>query len=337
MYRHISFARRCLGMMALTLAGVALTTQAAAAQAGYLFATFKNGGDAAAEQIYFGLSSDGRNWTALNDAKPVLVSTIGDKGVRDPYLLRAHDGKTFYLIATDLSMHHTQDWKRAVNAGSRSIIIWESKDLVHWSPPRAVAVAPEDAGCAWAPEAIYDEERGDYLVFWASTTKRDGFSKHRIWGARTKDFRTFGAPFVYIEKPTTIIDTTIVRDGGKYHRFTKDEKFKAITMETAERLEGPWREVPDFSLAKLVGYEGPEAYVIEPGDAQRPATWALILDHYSAGRGYQPFVTRNLSSGQFDAGGGFSFPFEFRHGSILPLSSEEMERIKAAYGSSKAR
>ncbi len=44
--------------------------------------------------------------------------------------------------------------------------------------------------------------------------------------------------------------------GPRIYRFTKDEKFKAITMETSPRLEGPWSHVPEFSLAKMVGYEG---------------------------------------------------------------------------------
>jgi hypothetical protein len=304
---------------------------AEAASGGLLFVTFKGEQTPLTEQIYFALSADGRNWTALNDGNPVLVSELGEKGVRDPYLVRAHDRQNFYLIATDLSINRNRDWKRAVRAGSRSIVIWESKDLIHWSEPRLVEVAPKDAGCTWAPEAIYDEENGDYLVFWASTTRADDFSKHRIWAARTRDFRKFSEPFVYIDKPNTIIDTTIVRDGGKYYRFTKDEKYKAIAMETAERLAGPWRDVPDFSLAKLQGYEGPEAYVIEPGSAGKPPVWTLILDHYSKGRGYQPYVSRNIASARFEPGEGFSFPFPFRHGAVLPVSAEEFARLEAAY------
>jgi hypothetical protein len=40
------------------------------------------------EQIYFALSQDGRNWTALNQSKPVLVSDVGKKGAWAPYLIR---------------------------------------------------------------------------------------------------------------------------------------------------------------------------------------------------------------------------------------------------------
>jgi beta-galactosidase len=299
----------------------------ATAPGGFLFATFEGEFTPMGEQIYFGLSADGRNWSALNQSRPVLVSELGEKGVRDPFLLRAHDGKGFYLIATDLSIHRNPDWTRSKQAGSKSIVIWESADLVNWSAPRLVKVAPDDAGCTWAPEAVYDEEAGDYLVFWASTTARDEFGKFRIWAARTKDFRSFGAPFIYIEKPTTIIDTTIVHDGTGYYRFTKDEKLKAVTMEKSPRLDGPWEDVPGFSLAQLTGYEGPACYLIEPAREGRPPVWGLILDHYAKKRGYRPWVTHDLASGVFGEAQGFSFPFKFRHGSVLPLTAEEYARL----------
>jgi hypothetical protein len=314
--------------------GIALLTgiRAFAADGGYLFVTFKGEQTPMSEQIYFAVSQDGRNWNALNSAQPVLVSKLGEKGVRDPYLIRAHDGKKFHLIATDLSINLNHDWSRAVRAGSKSIVIWDSTNLVQWSEPRLVQVAPDDAGCTWAPEAVYDEEKQEYLVFWASMTASDSFRKHRIWAAWTKDFVTFGKPFVYIEKPWTLIDTTVVRENGKYYRFSKDEQFKSITLEVGTHLLGPWNDVTNFSLAKLKGYEGPECYVIKPAATDKPATWCLILDQYSKGTGYQPFVTEDLSSGQFKSGDGFKFPFKFRHGCALPITAAEYERLEKTYG-----
>ena len=309
---------------------------ALAAEGGYLFVTFRGEGSAEGEQIYFGLSNDGIRWDALNGDKPALVSTLGEKGARDPYLLRGEDGK-FYLIATDLSIFHNRDWGRAVRAGSRAILIWESQNLVDWSQPRLVTVAPTDAGCTWAPEAIYDPASKKYLVYWASTTQRDNFAKHRIWGAWTQDFKTFGEPFIYIEKPTTVIDTDIVRaENGKYYRFTKDEKFKAITMEVGESLTGEWKDVPGFSLAQLKGYEGPACFVLKPSKDAKPATWCLLLDYYSRGQGYKPFVTEDLASGKFEPGSAFEFPFRFRHGSVLPVSSTECARLKNRFAAPDA-
>lgn len=304
--------------------------------AGYLFATFKGEQTLMSEQVYFALSRDGRKWDALNGGDPVLVSRIGEKGVRDPYLMRTRDGKSFVMIATDLSIHHNGDWKRAQTAGSRSIVIWESPDLVRWSEPRLAEVAAPDAGCAWAPEAVADEESGDYLVFWASKTRRDGFAKHRIWATRTPDFRTFGEPFIYIEKPGDIIDTTIVRDGGKFHRFSKDEQHKAILLESAPSLTGPWQQVTGFSLSRLRGYEGPECYQLEPAAAGRPAVWCLVLDHYARGEGYIPYITEDISTGDFKQAPGFQFPFRFRHGSILPVTEPEFRRLESSLGKTNA-
>jgi hypothetical protein len=304
---------------------------ASGAEGGFLFVTFKGEQTPMTEQIYFALSQDGRNWEALNQAKPALVSQVGERGVRDPFLLRAHDGKEFFIVATDLSINLNGDWHRATHAGSRSIVIWESADLVHWSEPRLVSVAAEDAGCTWAPEAVYDTETGDYLVFWASTNGRDGFAKQRIWACRTGDFRTFSKPFIYVERPHDVIDADIVWDGQDYYRFSKDETSKAIRMETGKRLLGPWQEVSQFSLANLVGYEGPECFLLKPAGSGEHPTWCLMLDCYSKGTGYHPFVSQDLGRGQFTAGENFVFPFHFRHGAVLPITTEERDRMKAAY------
>ncbi len=314
-----------------------LVQVASAAQGGYLFVTFRGEETPKSEQIHFALSKDGRGWTALNGGEPVMESNIGEKGVRDPFLLRTPDGKKFYLLATDLSIHRNHDWGRSVKSGSKSLVIWESEDLVKWSKPRLVNVAPPDAGCTWAPEAIYDEETKDYLVFWASTNGSDKFAKHRIWAARTSDFRTFGKPFVYIEKPTSVIDTDIIRENGVYYRFSKDEKLKAITLESSAKLMGPWRDVTAFSLARMQGYEGPQCFLLEPSVGDKPPTWCLILDHYSVGAGYKPYVTNDLSGGNFTQGSDFSFPFRMRHGSILPVTAQEYERLETAYKTAQSK
>lgn len=313
--------------------GVATTGCASNSAAGYLFVTFRGEASPMTEQVYFMTSQDGKDWTALNDAEPVLVSTVGEKGVRDPYIIRKHDGNGFYMIATDLSHHFSRNWTRNVQEGSHSVVIWESENLVDWSEPRLCKVAPEDAGCTWAPEAVYDEEREEYMIFWASTTERDDFEKHRIWAVRTKDFKTFSEPFIYIEKPTTVIDTTIVREDGVYYRFTKDEKDKAITMERSKDLMEGWEDVENFSLSKLTGYEGPTCFVIEPAADGNPAKWCLMLDWYSTGRGYQPYITDELSSGDFKKAEGMKFPFNpVRHGTVIPISDEEMSQLIKKWG-----
>lgn len=324
---------KILSVQLLTLFSCGIGARAADA-GGFLFVTFRGEATPLTEQVYFMVSDDGRDWTALNNAEPVLVSDVGEKGVRDPYILRSHDNRGFHLIATDLSIHLTHhDWGRAQTAASQSIVVWDSKDLINWTEPRLVKVAPDNAGCTWAPEAVYDGERGEYMVFWASKTAEDDFRKHRIWAARTRDFQTFGEPFVYIEKANTVIDTTIIQEKGRYYRFTKDEQYKAITMEVSEDLMTGWTDVSGFSLGRLTGYEGPACFMIEPPAEGRSAQWCLLLDWYSQGRGYQPYVTDDLAGGGFVESEPMNFPFHpVRHGTVMPVTGEELARLRDKWG-----
>lgn len=309
----------------------------ASTEGGFLFTTFRDETTPMSEQIYMAISEDGRQWEALNGAKPVLVSDVGEKGVRDSFLLRSHDGKKFWLIATDLCINRNNDWHRATHAGSRSIVVWESTDLVHWSSPRLALVAPEEAGCVWAPQAIYDEEAGDYLLCWASTTRGDNYAKLRIWAAHTGDFRTFEKPFVYLEQPHHVIDIEIARDGDTYYRFIKDDQAKTVNMASSKNLMGPWQEVEQFSAGKGKNFEGPICFQLKPGTDGQPPEWCLLLDNVSdrigpGAFGYMPFTSNAPKAGQFARASDFRFPYPFRHGSVLPITKAEMERLKSAYG-----
>ena len=42
------------------------------------------------------------------------------------------------------------------------------------------------------------------------------------------------------------------------------EEFKAITMETSSDLMRGWEDVKDFSLGRMVGYEGPACFRMKP-------------------------------------------------------------------------
>ena len=106
----------------------------------YLFAYFPYTDECKDERIYFGLSEDGLNFSSLNDEKPVLESKLGTHGLRDPFIIRSHEGDKFYLIATDLTVagvtqdgvtYPGQGWGENQTNGSQSIMVWESEDLVN--------------------------------------------------------------------------------------------------------------------------------------------------------------------------------------------------------------
>ena len=179
------------------------------------------------------------------------------------------------------------------------------------------------------PEAICDDRDPDCAVYWASTTGRDDFKKHRIWAAHTKDFKEFSKPEMYIDGTTTVIDTDIVWDGKKYYRFTKDEQFKAVVVQPSDKLRrGP---MPGYSLAVRRGMRGRRVFRLRAATEKMPATWCLLLDYYSKSQGYKAWTTTDLAGGRFTADDRIVFPYRFRHGSVLTLTPEEYARVQAAY------
>lgn len=296
---------------------------------GYLFVFF-TGTESSDddEQVYFSVSRDGLHWKDLNDGKPVLRSSIGDGGVRDPFIVRSVlDGK-YRIIATDLKIYHNKNWEMAANHGRTSLVIWESEDLIHFNEPYTWETGIIGAGCAWAPEVIFDEERGHYMIFWASMTKdRKGQPKQKIYKSYTKDFRKFTEPAVYIERKDHIIDTTMIKAKDTYYRFSKDEVHAKVEMEAGSSLgKETFKKVESEVLSTLQGVEGPEIFQFNDREE-----WCLIVDEVDKGTGYLPLVTSSLESGDFRILSEDEYDYGIlkkRHGSVINLTEEEMKRLE---------
>jgi hypothetical protein len=182
------------------------------------------------------LGNDPLYYRELNAGEPVLTSSLGTRGLRDPFVIRSPEGDSFHLIATDLrTSGDTGDtvqltWDRAERVGSKSIMVWDSTDLVNWTGQRLVKVSPDTAGNTWAPKACYADELGTYVVFWASKlcTREDpdhtGTTYNRTLYATTTDFRTFSEPRVWHDPGHAMIDSAVIKHDGVYYRYTKDER-----------------------------------------------------------------------------------------------------------------
>lgn len=297
---------------------------------GYLFSYFAGESYPDGEQVYFAVSRDGLNWQDLNRNAPVLFSTVGRKGVRDPVVVRSATGAGFWIIATDECIHTDGDWNKAQTAASRGIVVWESPDLVAWSEARLVLVSRYDAGCTWAPEATWMPQTGEYLVYWASTIAEDCFQKQRIYCARTRDFRTFSAPEVYIEGDKHIIDTTIIECDGIYYRYSRDDVHGCIVADSVETLTSRVaRRIPAPHLEAQPRVEGPFAFKF---NGQR--RWCLLIDNH-VGVGYYPLVSTDLASGVFaPPSEPYRMPTRARHGGVLPVTEEEYVSLLQKWGPS---
>ncbi|KAH0279873.1 Arabinanase/levansucrase/invertase, partial [Aureobasidium melanogenum] len=311
---------------------------------GYAFAYFTNN-SRSGENIYFA-ASNGNNalsWEELNGAQPVLKSSFGTTGLRDPFIIRSHEGDTFYLIATDLSIGSGTSWGDAVKFGSRYLEVWESHDLKTWSEQRHVLVSPAEAGNTWAPEAYYDEDIGAYVVFWASSlynstdVDRVGLTYHRMLYATTRDFVTFSEPQIWQDVGMSRIDSTVLKSGDVYYRFTKDEGAGEtgctdIIQEKSTSLRATadsWTIV-DTCVGKKAGtqgVEGPTAFKSNPGDVNGD-NFYLFVDEFS-GRGYIPLQTNNIASPNWTVPASYKLPPSPRHGTVLPITAAELASLTA--------
>lgn len=333
-------------------------TTADADYAAYFFPYFTGESTADGETISFAVSDgpDPQKWTTLNGGEPVLTSTLGTEGLRDPFLIRGGDG-TYYLLATDLKIFGGGNFGDAQETGSRSIMVWESTDLVNWGEQREIELAPENAGNLWAPEAYWDEAASEFVVYWASAlypadvppAERDiRTSYQRMLYATTTDFETFSEPQVWIDEPQGnglgMIDSTVQQEDGVYYRLTKDESYMGMRQESSTDLRRT-QGVTDGDgwdlIAERVGFGQPNpwggTFTGGEGPTLFPSLtddrWYLLQDQpsYHGGQGYMLFESDDLSSGEWTANLDAILPASPRHGTVLPITAEERAALLAAY------
>ncbi|QUC59170.1 AbfB domain-containing protein [Streptomyces sp. A2-16] len=327
----------------LLFTGQALTTpqQAAAADPGYLMVHFTND-SATGQMLYLAHSADGMHWNDLNGGQPVLNSKIGTKGVRDPALVRSPDGSKYWIIATDLCVRCGSTYQN----GSPNFVVWESTDLVTWSKPWLLAAASLVPGGknAWAPEAIWNPETNDYVLYWATNATLNGINKYRIYAARTTDFHSITTPQIWIDPPgsTAVVDTqmTEVPAGTGPYRYLRVSGDGQNNVEGSNSILGTWTNLGNLSSIGLTGnvVEGPVWMRFQDRNE-----WALYIDYNSPQgvREYRPILTTNpfdVSSYRlqpttsYDMGGTAK-----RHGAIMALTSAEESRVLARWPNTPAQ
>lgn len=312
--------------------------------AGYAFSYF-TGSSIAGENIYFA-ASNGNNaldWTELNAGQPVLTSNQGTKGLRDPFLVRSPEGDKFYLIATDLSIGSGTTWDASQRTGSKFLEVWESTDLVTWSAQRHVKLAPDTAGNLWAPEAVYDPSLGAYVVFWASKlyaesdVNHTGNTYNKMMYATTRDFVTFSTPQIWVDPGQSVIDSTVVKEGNFFYRFTKDEGSASgctdIIQERSSNLlavDLPNTSPKNWTLmdscigrdAGTKAVEGPTAF-----KSNIENKWYLFVDEFG-GRGYIPLESTSLENPNWKVPASYKLPASPRHGTVIPVTQAELTALK---------
>ena len=292
---------------------VLLAASAPDADAGsvYLLAYFRT----PEEALHYAWSEDGLTWQALNGNRPVMRAEVGNKSIRDPYIRKGPD-EWFHLVSTN-------SWK-AVN-----LIYARSKDLVTWESQRLLPVMESvpTTKNVWAPEFVYDDQTGEYLIFWSSVTVPEGHQ--RTWSCRTRDFESLSEPEILFDPGYTQIDATLVRNEKTWHLIYKDERGenkqgtdnKAMRVAVSDTLEGPYEAVTGLVTPHLT--EGPAVF-------RAGARWLMLYDHFMEHR-WGGAESNDLKTWKVLEGVP-KVPDTARHGSVLSITRDEFANLKAKLG-----
>jgi hypothetical protein len=299
-----------------TRPAAAATTESAA----FLFTYFLGNGE---DGLHLAHSADGYRFEPLGGGKSFLTPRVGEsKLMRDPCLVCGPDG-TFHMV-----------WTTAWDG--KTIGCASSKDLITWSEQRAVPVMGHDPGVlnCWAPEIVYDDAAGDFVIFWASTV-RGAFPQtqgtlekqynHRMYFTRTRDFQSFARTKLFYDPGFGVIDATFLRDrAGKLHLIIKDETLKPtpkkhLRIASAGSFTGPFGELaPPFTKDWV---EGPTALRI--GD-----DYVVYFDCYRDHR-YGAMRSRDLRTWE-DVSDRLAMPQGARHGTIIEVPQGVIDHVARA-------
>jgi len=292
----------------------------------YLFTYFK-GNKVEDEAICFAVSTDGYNYKALNNGLPVIdskkISSTG--GVRDPHLLRAEDGKTFYMVVTDMTS--SKGWD-----SNRAMVLLKSTDLVNWSSSvvniREKYAGQEDLKRVWAPQTIYDAAAGKYMIYW-SMKHGDGPDIIYYAYANPEFTGLEGEPRVLFNPKNgkSCIDGDIISKHGLYYMFYKTEGHgNGLRMAITDSLaSGKWIEQPGYKQQTREAVEGSSTFKLINSD-----TYILMYDVYMKGK-YQFTESRDLDVFKV-IDQEISMDFHPRHGSVIPITTRELKRLTGQWG-----
>ncbi|MBR2238968.1 MAG: family 43 glycosylhydrolase [Prevotella sp.] len=293
----------------------------------YLF-TYFNSNAPEDEQICYAISDDGYNYTPLNMGAPVIESdTIAlTQCVRDPHILRCEDGKTFYMVATDMRSAH--GW-----SSNRGMVLLKSTDLINWQHstvnfPTRYTKAWKNVIRVWAPETIYDHKAGKYMVFYSLRTSDRGSYDKIYYQYANKDFTDLeGEPKWLFDAGNATIDGDIVYNEADqlYHLFYKQESGRGIYQAVAKQLTDKWQMLDGNVEQTKEAVEG--VGVCKAIDGK---SWIIMYDCYGNGH-YQFCKSEDLKTFQFVQNTEMKGKFTPRHGTIIPITRVEKERLLKAF------
>jgi hypothetical protein len=278
----------------------------------YLFTSFR---EPATDGLYLAWSEDGYHWDDLGG--PYLAPGVGiQKVMRDPSAVQGPDG-VYHMV-------WTSSWRGDLGFGYAY-----TKDFLNWSEQQFISVMDFDTSTVnvWAPELFYDDEKKEFIIFWASTIPfkfekgiEEENNNHRMYYVTTKDFKTFSETKLFLDPGFSVIDCVIVkRKPSDYVLVLKDNTRpnRNIKVAFGKTPTGPWENVSEPFTDLFT--EGPT--VVKVND-----DYLIYYDAYREKK-YGAAKTRDFITFT-DVSSEISLPEGHKHGTITKVKRNVIEKIK---------
>ncbi|RNL55743.1 family 43 glycosylhydrolase [Pedobacter jejuensis] len=296
---------------------------------GYLFVYF-TGNDKKEEAIHYAISKNGYSFNALNNDEAIIssekISSTG--GVRDPHILRGVDGKTFYMVVTD--MVSAKGWD-----SNRAMVLLKSTDLINWTSS-VINIQNrfpnnENLLRVWAPQTIYDSKQKKYMVYWSMKHGKDPDKIYYAYAnADFTDLETEPKQLFFSPTNGSCIDGDIIYQNGKYNLFFKTEgNGNGIKKAVSNELTKGYVLQDKYLQQTTDAVEGAGVFKLNNSD-----DYILMYDVYMKGK-YQFTKSKDLETFKV-VDNEVSMDFHPRHGTVLPITGSEMERLVAKWYNAKS-
>ncbi|MBU2668968.1 glycoside hydrolase family 43 protein [Actinoplanes bogorensis] len=290
----------------------------AATYTGYAMAYFTESPTmaAASYNLHLAVSSDGLNWTPLNQNNPVADPTQGSGGLRDPFILRKQDG-TFVVLATDLN---GTDWAYQ----SQYLHVWDSADLRTFRNYRLLKVHSL-ATHAWAPEAIWDPARSQYAVVYSAVVG----GHNVLMVSYTTDFVTATTGQVFFDPGYDAIDGNFVTVGGVNYMYYKNNTNSTLLGTRSSSFNPGSFSVYTSAIGPGRGVEAPQ--IVKSNTAN---TWHMWGDTWSPNGRFFCWQSTNVPGGSWSLlnDRAYTQPLNSKHLGITPITAAELSGLTAQFG-----
>ncbi|WP_255578525.1 family 43 glycosylhydrolase [Chitinophaga sp. sic0106] len=300
------------------------TLLAANSDSAYLFVYF-TGNRKSEEAVRYAISTDGYRFRSLHNNEPVISSAVisSTGGVRDPHILRGQDGKTFYMVVTD--MVSANGWN-----SNRAMVLLKSTDLINWKSA-VVNIQQRFSGNdsllrVWAPQTIYDKKAGKYMVYWSMKHGQDADKIYYAYANNDfTDLVTEPKQLYFSPNNGACIDGDIVEKDNRYYLFFKTEDgHPGIRVAVSDSVNGGYQLRPGEVQQTQNPVEGSGVFKLNNNEG-----YILMYDMYTTGK-YQFTKSKDLQHFEV-VDKEVSMDFQPRHGTVMPITATELSRLVSKY------